>query len=99
MKVNFYLVARVRAMTAMETKGLQVKPTTGETPGDGVPKPNYFSNLLDTLVAVHWELSNGSHNGGALPGTLADHLRRVDGELEAAIIALKTYIREQDLSL
>jgi hypothetical protein len=48
-------------------------------------KRDAFYDLLDTLVAMHWNLTNGLHDGADLPQVLTEHVRVADNDLQAAI--------------
>ncbi len=63
---------------------------------DGKFKLDHLSGLLDTFVAMHWDLTNGLHDGADLPKVLTDHLQLVDRDLQATILTLKILLREKE---
>jgi hypothetical protein len=69
------------------------------TGGNDTFKRNHLYNLLDTLVAMSWDLNNALHDGADLPGTVTDHMQRVDVELRNSITEVKSLIGEQGLPL
>ena len=75
------------------------RPTVKTTNGDGAFKLKHLCNLLDTLVAVRWDLNNGLHDGVEIPARVSDGMRRIDGELEDTIGILRTLIHDRGLPL
>jgi hypothetical protein len=69
------------------------------TGGDDAFKRNHLYNLLDTLVAMRWDLNNALHDGADLPSIVTDRMQRMDIELQLSITAVKSLIGEQGLSL
>lgn len=65
--------------------------------GDARFKLDHLSALLDTFVAMHWDLNNGLHDGADLPTELTDRIRIVDNDLQATILTLKMLIRDREL--
>jgi hypothetical protein len=69
------------------------------TGGNDIFKRNHLYNLLDTLVAMSWDLNNALHDGADLPETVTDPMQRVDVELRLSITEVKSLIGEQGLPL
>lgn len=66
---------------------------------DAVFKNDPLSNLLEKLVAMQWDITDGLHDGADLPKVLMDHFQVVDTDLTAAIISLKLLIYEREFPL
>lgn len=58
-------------------------------PADGRFNADPLCELLDTLVAMRWDLNQCLRAGQHLPSTMTAPLMRVDSELDGAINALK----------
>ena len=65
--------------------------------GDGRLKADEFCSLLDTLVAVRWDLNQWLRAAPDLPLTLTLHLMRVGSELDGTINVVKILIGEPGL--
>ncbi len=65
------------------------------------PKPGarHLGTVLDTLVAMHWDLRDGLQDQAELPAAVTERLRTLDRDLDDAIATLKTLIRERGLPL
>lgn len=64
--------------------------------GDGRFEFDHLTALLDTIVSMHWDLTNSLHDGADLPKSLTDHLQILDSELQATILTMKLLIREKE---
>ena len=72
------------------------RPAVNAT-GDGEFRPDRLCGLLDELVAMQWNLSKRLRDNPNLPASLTVRVRRVGGELELTIDALKSLIGEPGL--
>lgn len=59
---------------------------------DGRFAANQLSSVLDTLVAMRWDLDQCLRASPDLPVTLTFHLLRVGSELDGSINVLKMFI-------
>ena len=62
--------------------------------GNGRFEENQLCSLLDTLVAMRWDLDQCLRADPDLPVTITLHLLRVGSELDGSINVLKMFIGE-----
>ena len=74
----------------METNRLEV-----HAGGNGRFEENRLCSLLDTLVAMRWDLNQCLRADPDLPVTITLHLLRVGSELDSSINVLKIFIGEE----
>ena len=51
-----------------------------------------LGHVLDTLVAMRWELSKALHDGEEIPEMVKARIKWADSELDLATTALKMYL-------
>jgi hypothetical protein len=68
---------------------MQLNRPAVNPPADGRFNAGPLCELLDTLVAMRWDLNQCLRAGQHLPSTMTAPLTRVDSELDGAINTLK----------
>jgi hypothetical protein len=66
--------------------------------GNGRFEANQLCSLLDTLVAMRWDLNQCLRADPDLPVTITLHLLRVGSELDGSINVLKMFIGDDAAS-
>ena len=63
---------------------------------EGVTR-NFLSDVLDTLIAMRWDLNNALHDAALsdVPEVAIERMRRVKSELDLSIAAWKTLLDER----